>query len=152
MARGLRHFLLRNLGQRRLFQAKGGGGPKRPSDFPSRAAHAQALLQAIDTLPDIPAAELPGVCLEVRSRVDEPLKKDSLDASGLTLLRVAETQGLGGAQESATIFATAKGLENLRKKGEQFRTEERPDQEKDGETIPGRPKNADLVQSVATIT
>jgi hypothetical protein len=151
MARDLRHFHLRNLGQPRPFQAKGGGGPKRPSDVPNRAAHAQALLQAIDALPDIPAAELPGVYLEVRSRVDERLKKDSLDASGLTLLRVAATSDPGDSEERATVFATAKGVENLRKKVEQFRTEDTPDREKDGEIIPGRPKNADLVQSVAAI-
>ena len=110
------------------------------------------MLQALDALPDIPAAELPGVYLEVRSRVDERLKKDSLDASGLTLLRVAETPDPGGAEERATVFATAKGIEKLRKKVEQFRTEDTPDREKDGEIIPGRPKNADLVQSVAAIT
>ena len=110
------------------------------------------MLQAIDALPDIPAAELPGVYLEVRSRVDERLKKDSLDASGLTLLRVAESPDPGGAEERATVFATAKGIEKLRKKVEQFRTEDTPDREKDGEIVPGRPKNADLVQSVAAIT
>ena len=98
MARDLRHFHLRNLGQPRPFQAKGGGGSKRPSDVPNRAAHAQALLQAIDALPDIPAAELPGVYLEVRSRIDERLKKGSLDASGLTLLRVAERDGVCDSQ------------------------------------------------------
>lgn len=152
MARDLRHFHLRNLGQPRPFQAKGGGGSKRPSDVPNRAAHAQALLQAIDALPNIPALELPGVYLEVSSRGDERLKKESLDASGLTLLRVAETRDPDGAQECATVFATAKGLERLRKKVEQFRTEDTPGREKDGEFVPGRPKNADLVQSVAAIT
>ncbi|NND41731.1 MAG: S8 family peptidase [Silicimonas sp.] len=152
MARDLRHFHLRNLGQPRPFQAKGGGGSKRPSDVPNRAAHAQALLQAIDALPDIPATDLPGVYLEVSSRVDERLKRDSLDASGLTLLRVAETPDPGVAQERATVFATAKGIEKLRKKVEQFRTEDTPDREKDGEVVPGRPRNADLVQSVAAVT
>ena len=152
MARDLRHFHLRNLGQPRPFQAKGSPRSKRPSDVLNRAAHAQALLHAIDALPDIPANELPGVYLEVRSRVDERLKKDSLDASGLTLLRVAETPDPGGAEERATVFATAKGIEKLRKKVEQFRTEDTPDREKDGEIVPGRPKNADLVQSVAAIT
>ncbi|PLS20157.1 hypothetical protein C0U40_18000 [Amylibacter cionae] len=152
MARELPHFHLRNLGQPRPFQAKGGGGSKRPSDVPNRAAHAQALLQAIDALPDIPAAELPGVYLEVASRIDERLKKDSLDASGLMLLRIEDTPVPGGAQERATVFATAKGIEKLRMKVEQFRTEDTPDREKDGEIVPGRPKNADLVQSVAAIT
>ncbi|WP_281842180.1 S8 family peptidase [Sinisalibacter aestuarii] len=110
------------------------------------------MLQAIDALPDIPAAELPGVYLEVRSRVDERLKKDSLDASGLMLLRIEDAPVPGGAEERATVFATAKGIEKLRKKVEQFRTEDTPDREKDGEIVPGRPKNADLVQSVAAIT
>lgn len=110
------------------------------------------MLQAIDALPDIPAAELPGVYLEVRSRVDERLKKDSLDSSGLMLLRIEDAPVLGGAEERATVFATAKGIEKLRKKVEQFRTEDTPDREKDGEIVQGRPKNADLVQSVAAIT
>ena len=118
MARDLPHFHLRNLGQPRPFQAKGGGGSKRPSDVPSRAAHAQALLQSIDALPDIPTAELPGVYLEVRSRVDERLKKDSLDASGLMLLHIEDAPVPGGAEERATVFATAKGIEKLRKKVE----------------------------------
>ena len=90
------------------------------------------MLQAIDGLPDIPAAELPGVYLEVRSRVDERLKKDSLDASGLTLLRVAETPDPGGAEERATVFATAKGIEKLRKK-----VEARPEQPRHILTVHG---------------
>jgi hypothetical protein len=49
-------------------------------------------------LPDIPAAELPGVYLEVSSRIDERLKKDSLDASGLMLLRIEDFPVPGGAQ------------------------------------------------------
>ena len=55
-------------------------------------------------------------------------------------------------QESATVFATAKGVENLRKKVEQFQTENAPDRKKDGQTIQGRPKNANLVQSIDAIT
>jgi hypothetical protein len=54
--------------------------------------------------------------------------------------------------ESATLFATTKGIANLRKKIEQFETEDTPEREKDGKIIPGRPKNADLVQSLAAIT
>ncbi len=68
------------------------------------------------------------------------------------LLRIEDFLVPGGAQERATVFATAKGIENLRKKVDQFRTEDTPDREKGGEIIPGRPKNADLVQSVAAIT
>ena len=90
--------------------------------------------------------------LEVIGRPNERLKKDSLDSSDLTLLRYDDATRAGANQESATVFATAKGVDKLRKKVDQFRTENRPDREKDGEIIPGRPKNADLIQSIAAIT
>ena len=50
------------------------------------------------------------------------------------------------------MFATDIGVKKLRKKIEQFRIEDTPDRERGGKIIPGRPKNADLVQSVAAIT
>ncbi len=109
-------------------------------------------MQAIDALPDIEVAELPGVYLEVTGRPNERLKKDSLDSSDLTLLRYEDGARTGANQESATVFATAKGIEKLRKKVDQFRTENTTDRVKDGEIIPGRPKNADLIQSVSAIT
>jgi hypothetical protein len=152
MVRDLRHFHLRELGKEQPFRSKNGGGGKRPSNVPDRAAHAQALLRALDQLPDVAAEGLPGVYLDVIGRPNEPLKRDSLDSSGLTLLRF---EGAGSSvtnQESATIFATPRGIENLRTKVEQFRTEDTEPREKNGEVIPGRPKNADLVQSVAAIT
>lgn len=54
------------------------------------------------------------------------------------------------------VFASKKGLSNLTKKVREFRTEDRPDRtrtESDGSTtiIPGRPKNADLVQGIAQV-
>lgn len=101
-------------------------------------------------LPDIQSAELPGVYLEFTSRQNERLKKDSLSASDLTLLRYETNSGAN--LEHATVFATAKGIEKLRKKVDEFRTEDTPDREKDGEVVPGRPKHADLIQSVAAIT
>ncbi|WP_458752613.1 S8 family peptidase [Sphingobium xenophagum] len=134
------------------FQSKGGGGGKPPSDVLDRAGHAQALLQAIDALPNIATDGLPGVYLEVQSRQNERLKKDSLNSSGVELLRCDSTKEAGVVRESATLFATAKGVESLRKKVQQFETEDTPDRAKDGEVIPGRPKNADLVQSLAAIT
>ena len=106
----------------------------------------------MDALPDINEMNLPGVYLEVTSRANERLKKDSLNSSDLTLLRFNDSTRTGANNESATIFATAKGVEKLRKKVDQFRTENTPDREKNGEVIPGRPKNADLIQSVAAIT
>ncbi len=109
-------------------------------------------MQAIDALPDIEAAELPGVYLEVTGHRNERLKKDSLDSSDLTLLRYEDGERTGANQESATVFATARGIEKLRKKVDQFRTENTKDRSKDGEVIPVRPRNADLVQSISAIT
>jgi len=117
-----------------------------------RTAHAQALLQAIDAFPDINEARLPGIYLEVTGRPNEPLKKDSLNSSDLTLLRYTKSIQPDGDQATATIFATATGIERLRKKVQQFETENTPDREKNGEIIPGRPKNADFIQSIAAIT
>jgi hypothetical protein len=89
--------------------------------------------------------------LEVTSRPNERLKKDSLGSSGIKLLRSDVEIENGITTEIATVFATGKGVEKLRKKVEEFRTEDMPDREKDGKLIPGRPKNADLVQSLEAI-
>lgn len=109
------------------------------------------MLQAIDALPDIKQSDLPGIYLEVKSRPNERLKRGSLDASNLTLLHYEDSSRSSTNQESATVFATAKGVEKLRKKVDEFQNENTKDRVKDGEVIPGRPKNADLVQSVAAI-
>lgn len=69
----------------------------------------------------------------------------SLNASGLTLLKV-ERQA--GAPAEATVFATEKGLQKLRKKIEDFGGD-LPVNE-DGSVKP--PKNADLVQSISAIS
>lgn len=109
-------------------------------------------MQAIDQLPSLSANDLPGIYLEVKGRPNEPLAKESLGSSGIELLRSDAGVNGTGSIETATVFATAKGVENLRKKIEQFETENTPDREKDGEIIPGRPKNANLIQSIAAIT
>lgn len=109
-------------------------------------------MQAIDQLSAITANDLPGVYLEVKGRLNEPLAKESLGSSGIDLLRTDAEINEAGITETATVFATTKGVENLRKKIEQFETENTPDREKGGENIPGRPKNANLVQSIAAIT
>ena len=110
------------------------------------------MLHALDQLPNAAAEGLPGIYLDVIGRPSEPLKRDSLDASGLTLLRFEDAGASETNQERATVFATPQGIERLRAKVEQFRTEDTAPREKDGEIIPGRPKNADLVQGVAAIT
>lgn len=93
-------------------------------------------------MPAIAAENLPGVYLEITSRPNERLKTDSLDASGLDLLRYNSASNNNSDTDTATVFASAKGVEKLRKKIEQFETEDRPS---------GRPSNADLVQSLAAI-
>ncbi|MBT1155917.1 S8 family serine peptidase [Aminobacter anthyllidis] len=69
-----------------------------------------------------------------------------LDASGLTLLKVAPAVAANQAA-SATVFASEKGLGKLRQKIEDFRDKNRTKQ--DGSE--GRPYNADLVLSIGTI-
>jgi hypothetical protein len=88
----------------------------------------------------------------VLGRPNEPLTKDSLGSSGIELLRTDTKSSDEGSTETATVFATARGVEKLRKKIAEFETENTNDREKDGEIIPGRPKNANLVQSLAAIT
>lgn len=151
MPRNLRHFHLRDLGANKPYQSKIGGSGKGPSDVPDREGHAQNLLRALDALPNIKSDGLPGLYLEVSGRQGEKLKRDSLDTKHLSLLKYEEGKNRADGMDRATIFATAKGVEVFRKKVEQFRTENNPDREKDGQAIPGRPKNADLVQSVAAI-
>lgn len=69
----------------------------------------------------------------------------SLNASGMTLLKVEKQ---AGAPAEATVFATEKGLQKLRKKIEDFGGN-LPVNE-DGSFKP--PKNADLVQSISAIS
>ena len=151
MPRNLRHFHLRDLGANKPYQSKGRGSGKRPSDVPDREGHAQNLLRALDALPNVKSDGLPGLYLEVSGRQGEKLKRDSLDTKHLSLLKYEEGKNRADGMDRATIFATAKGVEDFRKKVEQFQTENNPDREEDGKAIPGRPKNADLVQSVAAI-
>ncbi|SDE91928.1 Subtilase family protein [Paracoccus isoporae] len=152
MPRNLRHFHLRDLGASKPYQWKGTPVSKRPSDVPDREAHAQILLRALDALPDIKSDGLPGLYLEVSGRAGEKLKRTSLDTKHLNLLKYEEGKYREDGLDKATIFATEKGVEAFRKKVAQFQTENTPDREKNGQLIPGRPKNADLVQSLAAIT
>lgn len=88
----------------------------------------------------------------MEGRLNEPLAKTSLGSSGIELLRSDVEVSEAGTTQIATVFATDKGVTNLRKKITQFETEDTPEREKNGEIIPGHPKNADLVQSLAAIT
>jgi hypothetical protein len=120
--------------------AKGRGGGKTPSDVLDRSGHAQALLQAIDQLPAITTDGLPGVYLEVKGRPGEPLAKDSLGSSGIELLRSAAEVVNGSTTETATVFATAQGVENLRKKIEQSRQKIRRTGRRTARSFPVAPR------------
>lgn len=152
MPRNLRHFHLRDLGTSKPYQWKGTPVSKRPNDVPDREAHSQILLRALDALPDVKSDGLPGLYLEISGRPGEKLKRESLNTKSLSLLKYEDGKYRADGLDNATIFATEKGVEDFRKKVQQFQTENNPDREKDGQLIPGRPKNADLVQSVAAIT
>jgi Subtilase family len=125
--------------------AKGGGSPKRPNDVANRVAHAQSLLNALDALPNLQAENMAGIYLDVAGRPNEVMVTKSMNASDLKLLRFQS----GDADElsHATVFASAKGLEKLRKKIQDFETEN----VKNNDGSLGRPKNADLAQSISAI-
>jgi hypothetical protein len=71
----------------------------------------------------------------------------SLNASDLTLLRAEPSRPDDNQPARATVFATAKGLQNLRGKIDDFAAKTRPGKE----GAEGRPYNADLVQSIGAI-
>jgi subtilase family protein len=147
MPRDLQHFILNGLGQAEKFKAKGGGSTKRPNDVPNRAQHSQALLQALDALPDIRGDGRPGLYLEVEGRPGEVMITSGLNASDLTLLAVEPGRLENGRPRKATVFASATGLDKLRHKIEDFAEKNRT--KMDGSE--GRPYNADLVQSIGAI-
>ncbi|RUU07586.1 hypothetical protein EOD08_38165, partial [Mesorhizobium sp. M6A.T.Ca.TU.002.02.2.1] len=136
MPRDRQHFILNNVAVRHEFKPKGGGSANHPSDVADRAGHAQALLQALDHLPDVKAQELPGVYLEVEGRAGEPMITSGLNASDLTLLRVEPARPAANQPQRATVFATDDGLAKLRRKVDDFAQKDRKS---------GRPYNADLV-------
>lgn len=147
MPRDLQHFILSGLGQAEKFKAKGGGSTKRPNDVPNRVQHSQALLQALDALPNIAGDARPGVYLEVQGRPGEIMITKGLNASDLTLLAVEPGHPEDNQPPKATVFASAKGLDKLRHKIKDFAEKNRT--KKDGSE--GRPYNADLVQSISAI-
>src|SRR5688572_2563926 len=113
MPRDRQHFILAGVGQAEAFKAKGAGGQrKRPSDVADRAAHAKALLQALDALPDIKDGGVPGVYLDVQGRPGEVMITGSLNVSDLKLLKVRPANPDANQPGAATVFASPKGLQN----------------------------------------
>jgi hypothetical protein len=82
-----------------------------------------------------------GAYVEIIGRPDESIDADKFDKSGLTLLKVEQARAEGAAGE-LVFFATRAALETVAKKVEAFRDENTPR---------GRPKNADLVQSIGIL-
>lgn len=104
-------------------------------------------MQALDALPNITADARPGVYLDVQGRPGEVMATGGLDVSDLTLLRAVPSRPDENQPARATVFATAKGLQNLRGKIDDFAAKNRTG--KDG--AEGQPNNADLVQSIGAI-
>lgn len=123
------------------FRPPSGGKRSRPSDVADRRAHADAILKALAA-----AAPTRGGHIAVTSRAGEPLSLKSLDSSGLKLISVRRA----GDTQTAIVFATRRGLENLKKKLKAFRNENTtPPPPKPGKSAAQpRPKHADLVQGV----
>tara|TARA_Y100000815_G_scaffold117089_1_gene105691 strand:+ start:1383 stop:2963 length:1581 start_codon:yes stop_codon:yes gene_type:complete len=90
-----------------------------------------------------------GTYLDVRGRPGEPFFYESLNKSGLQLLRVEEAEPEVGRPGRATVLASshAGGLEKLEGKIEKFAGEMRPANQNGVQ----RPHHADLVQSIGDI-
>ena len=88
-----------------------------------------------------PGGERPGTYVELVGRPNEPIDADKFDKSGLTLLKVEQARYAGEAGE-LVFFAPRAALESVTRKVHAFRDED---------TRNGRPKNADLVQSIGSL-
>jgi hypothetical protein len=119
--------------------ARGRGGP-RPSDVGNRGAHAQAILDSLKALR--PAAERAGAYISLTGRAEEPIDAEKFNKSGLRLLNVRQARDEPGGQGELLFFAPREALTRLEAKVQAFRDEDLPS---------GRPKNADLVQSIGQL-
>lgn len=88
-----------------------------------------------------PPQTRPGTYVQLVGRPNEPIVADKFDRSGLRLLKVESPRAPGQAGE-VVFFASRPALETIQRKIIAFRDED---------TNTGRPKNADLVQSIARL-
>lgn len=109
---------------------------RRPSDVANRRAHAAQVIAEIQGLR--PADNRPGAYIHLEGRPGEPIDADKFDKSGLRLLTIERSAGDDSAGH-VVFFAPTEALEKLEHKVVAFRDED---------TQTGRPKNADLVQSI----
>lgn len=106
----------------------------------NRGAHAQAILNSLEALR--PAAERAGAYIALTGRAEEPIDAEKFNKSGLRLLNVRQAGDEPGEQGELLFFAPREALTRLEAKVEAFRDEDLPS---------GRPKNADLVQSIGQL-
>lgn len=133
----LPHLLVPIAGVAQKFKPVRGGRSRRPSDVADRRTHADAVLSALDTI--VPSDSAPGVYISMSGRPGEPIDADKFDKSGLRLISVTKPREGDIHPASVVFFAGHEALDILRRKVEQFREED---------TRRGRPKNADLTQSI----
>lgn len=84
----------------------------------------------------------PGTYVKLIGRPNEPIDADKFSKSGLRLLTFSPGDDVEGSTGSLVFFASIEGHRKLRNKVEKFRDEN---------TRTGRPKNADLVQSIGRL-
>lgn len=144
----LPHFVLDGVARSEGFKGRAGGGGKRPSDVADRRRHATRILAALDQIQPVPAAS--ATYLEIVGRPGESFDAGKFDVSGLSLLRIAAGQIDLGLPARATVMASTaeRGLEKLRAKIIDFAERDGKPNE-DGKT---RPMNADLAQSIDTVS
>lgn len=128
-------------GQIQNFRPVQGGGGRRPSDVADRQAHANAVLAALDEIQPLGGA--PGVYVSMTGRPDEPIAADKFDKSGLRLLNVRGLEARDDGVRELVFFAPPNAAAQLRRKTIQYRDQDTPN---------GRPKNADLVQSIGALS
>lgn len=105
------------------------------------------LLSALDALGPARDPSSTGAYLDFEGRAGEPLVADSLNKSGLKLLRYEEGGEGNSGPSHAVVFASPTGIRNLRKKIQDFGEGEL--RSRNGKV--GRPPNANLVQSIGAI-
>lgn len=89
-----------------------------------------------------PAVERAGSYIALTGRAEEPIDAEKFNKSGLRLLNVRQAGDEPGEQGELLFFAPREALTRLEAKVEAFRHEDLPS---------GRPKNADMVQSIGRL-
>ena len=146
--RNLPHIILHGVAKSKVYNGRGGGNRRKPSQVEDRVAHAQRLIDMINEIKIEKTAS--ATYLEIVGRSGETFFHEKFNVSGLSLLNIEKADPDNQVVGRAVIKAskTDNGLIKLNKKLNEFITEDtKPDRY--GKT---RPKHADLVNSINTIT